>query len=237
MWDPTNSIAHFTGEGPALPGLIKRFKEELPAELRGKISSFLGRLRLQRSRGATAVVLRRLLLHRSAAVTIVAAAAAVAAVANTKTTAVAAKNGREKHLQTNKQQRLEKSTPLLAHGRTTTVQRCWCVWCPSSRGAIHLWPEMGSLAAGIPQHKEQGAMAAIRRGGGGPSSHAHARSCRHSNCHLVYCVPSFSDCPCALLPASSLWLLFVFLVLGCCSFVVRSPRTPQRRERILFTSY
>ena len=224
-----------------------------------------------------------------------------------------------------------------------TVQRCWCVWCPSSRGAIHLWPEMGSLAAGIPQHKEQGAMAAIRRGGGGtgaaaaeekegegecekqcrrriafvllvvvlllvilvillpvgvrlqiqmqdhsvplqegrkavrtcmprtekevreslwlrhlnpfqprdyryrqckcfknytnpPSSHAHARSCPHSNFHLVCCVPSFSDCPCALLPASSLWL-FVFLVLGCCSFVVRSPRTPQRRERILFTSY
>ena len=69
-----------------------------------------------------------------------------------------------------------------------------------------------------------------------PSSHAHARSCPHSNFYLVCCVPSFSDCPCALLPASSLWL-FVFLVLGCCSFVVRSPRTPQRRERILFTSY
>ena len=38
MWDPTNRLAHFTGEGSASSGLVKKFKEELPAQLRESLS-------------------------------------------------------------------------------------------------------------------------------------------------------------------------------------------------------
>ena len=169
MWDPTNSIAHFTGEGPALPGLIKRFKEELPAELRGKISSKTFQMQ-------------------------------------------------------------DHSVPL-QEGRKA-VRTCM----PRTEKEVResLW--LRHLNPFQPRDYRYRQCKYFKNYTNPPSSHAHARSCPHSNFHLVCCVPSFSDCPCALLPASSLWL-FVFLVLGCCSFVVRSPRTPQRRERILFTSY